>query len=163
MDEHGAVAKIKSGAVVIPIYHYQSAKTYRARWVESGKRQAAESANLDKLKAKVRKVAQRLSKAVVEINTLSEEQSLIVAEVLRRGLTLSDLDRIQGRPDPIALGDAIDEFLEAVAADVSDSERNERTLRGHCRSFQKAIGGNKFIGQILPKQIDKWIRSGSVS
>ena len=163
MGKCGPVVTIKSGAIKIPIHYIPSKNCYRAWWLENGKRPEMQSADLNKLKAKVRKVAQRLSKAVVEINTLSEEQSLIVAEVLRRGLTLSDLDRIQGRPDPIALGDAIDEFLKAVAADVSDSERNERTLRGHCRSFQKAIGGNKFIGQILPKQIDKWIRSGSVS
>jgi len=163
MDEHGAVARIKSGAVVIPIYHYLSANTYRARWVESGKRQAAESANLDKLKAKVRKVAQRLSKAVEEIDTLSEEESAILAEIRRRGITLGDLERIKGLPDPITLEDAIDEFLEAVAANVLDSERNERTLTGHCRALEKAIGKKKLIGQILPKQINKWIRSGSVA
>ena len=163
MGEHSAVARIKSGAVVIPIYYYPSKQSYRARWVESGKRQAAQGANLDKLKAKVRKVAQRLSKTGKEIDSLSEEESAILAEIRRRGISLGDLDRLKGLPNPVTLEEAIDEFLEAVAADVSDSERNERTLRGHCRAFEKAIGKKKLIGQIVPKQIDKWIRSGSVS
>ena len=163
MSKDGPVVIVKSGAVKIPIHYIPSKNCYRAWWLENGKRPEMQSANLDKLKAKVRKVAQRLSKAVEEIDTLSEEESAILAEIRRRGITLSDLDRIKGLPDPITLEEAIDEFLEAVAADVSDSERNERTLRGHCRAFQKAIGRKKLIGQILPKQIDKWIRSGSVS
>lgn len=163
MGKDGPVATIKSGAIKIPIHYIPSKNCYRAWWLENGKRPEVQSANLDKLKAKVRKVAQRLSKAVEEINTLSEEESAILAEIRRRGISLGDLDRLKGLPDPITLEEAIDEFLEAVAADVSDSERNERTLRGHCRAFEKAIGKKKLIGQIVPKQINKWIRSGSVS
>ena len=40
MGKHSSVARIKSGAVVVPIYYYPSKQSYRARWVESGKRQA---------------------------------------------------------------------------------------------------------------------------
>jgi len=163
MDSDGPIARIKSGQVLINIYHLKERGAYLAKWQESGRHRRAQATDLNKLKAKVRKVAQRLSKAVEEIDTLSEEESAILAEIRRRGITLSDLDRIKGLPNPVTLEEAIDEFLEAVAADVSDSERNERTLRGHCRAFQKAIGRKKLIGQILPKQIDKWIRSGSVS
>ena len=163
MGEHSAVARIKSGAVVIPIYYYPSKQSYRARWVESGKRQAAQGANLDKLKAKVRKVAQRLSKTGKEIDSLSEEESAILAEIRRRGISLGDLDRLTNLPSPVTLGEAVNDFLEAVAADVTDSERNQRTLRGHCRSFEKAIGKKALLGQITPKQIDKWIRAGQVA
>ena len=163
MDKDGPDAVIKSGSVSIPIYFVPSKNAYRAVWIEDKRRLNMQSANLDKLKAKVRKVAQRLSKAVVEVANLSPEDQLILAEIRRRGISLSDLDRIKGLPDPVTLKEAIDEFLRAKKADVLDSERHSRTLTGHCRQFEKAIGKNKLIAQIIPKQINKWIRSGSVA
>jgi len=163
MDKGGPIVTIKSGAVRIPIYYLQNKNRYRARWVEGSSRKEAQGTNLEKLKAKVRKVAQRLSGPVVKVADLSPEDQLILAEVWRRGISLGDLDRLTGLPNPVTLGEAVGDFLEAVAADVTDSERNQRTLRGHCRSFEKAIGKKALLGQITPKQIDKWIRAGQVA
>ena len=163
MGKDQAAAVVKSGNVSIPIYFVPSKNTYRAVWVEDKRRRNMQKRDLDILKAKVRKVAQRLSGAVVEVASLSPEEQLIVAEIRRRGISLGDLDRLTGLPSPVTLGEAVNDFLEVVAANVTDTERNQRTLRGHCRSFEKAIGKKALLGQITPKQIDKWIRAGQVA
>ena len=153
MNRTGPAATVKSGPVTIKIYWLDSKKSYLAKWMEGGKERRIRNKDLGKLKVSARKAATRMSSGTIDLANLPPEQSAICREVVRRGITLSDLDAISAI-EPATVREASDKLLESKA-DTSHGHR--RTLQSHLVQFCLKFGERR-ITSIEATEIDQWLQ-----
>ena len=168
-DEEAWPVYVKSGPVVIPIYKdvekcRGDRVFYMARWTDSeGKRHKLRNKDLEALKKKTRKVAQTISRnsPTLELENLTDDQIAVCAEVIRRGLTMTDLDRVAGLPDQIPVDEAIDRFLADKAKQEARSDRHIRTLRGTLGKLKEFLKKRKrkTLQSVTKADFDAWINS----
>ena len=155
------IIRVKS--VSIPIYPY-SAKglenAYQARFQDgNGKRVRWASKSLKALTERCRDKARQMASSSVDLTTLTADQVALCKEVIRRGITFQDLERLNIAPEPVQLRTAVAEFLRAKAAAATGSERHFRNLTSHLKSFQESVGPKTLLCSITPMDVDKWVNT----
>jgi integrase len=160
-EDKGPVATVRVGAVRIKIYDSKALGCYLAKWTHAGKQRRMKGVDLDKLKRKVKAKAKEIDKGMPDLDALDDEQLAVIREVLRRGIRIEDLGKLQGLPDAVKLSVAVSDFLAAKKASQGRSERHYRTLSGHLRTLVKAIGGARPLAEITPAELDAWLRKSS--
>jgi len=148
-----AVARIKYGMVNIPIYRESDRDTYCARWTHEGVRKRLRNKNLSELKANVRKTARRLETGSPDLDNITEEQANLFREVLRRGITIGDLDKIQKTSDK-HIEDAIEYYRDSVRE--STGGPYQQSLKTHLGQFAKAFPGRK-LSTLTADELDRWL------
>jgi integrase len=161
----GPVDTVKSGPVTIGIYkEVEPGKVlYAARWTEGGIRRRFRRKDLKTAKEDARKTARRLASGAptLELEKLTPAQVALCAEVIRRGITMTDLDRVAGLPEQIAVDKAIDLFLAAKAKQKARSDRHIRTLRGTLGKLKDFLKKRrrKTIQSVTKHDFNHWIES----
>ncbi|MDA0766902.1 MAG: hypothetical protein O3A92_08790 [Verrucomicrobia bacterium] len=148
----GPVATVKAGAVRIPIYFIQSRETYMAKWTEGGRDRRKKGRDLAKLKIDVRKTAKAIDAGTIDFATLSPAQKAACEEVIRRGLTVDQLNGLRSLK-PTSTQSAVAEYL-ASKADASGS--HIKTLKTHLNQFCLQFG-KRPLSSIQTGEIDKWL------
>lgn len=151
----GPVDTVKSGSVAIPIYHLEARQCYLAKWNEGDAAKRKQGKDLASLKKDVRKIAKRISSGTMDLTDITPEQATVCREVVRRGITLADLDTIAS-VKPRTVQEAIDRFLQAKA-DAGTSSPYRRTLATHLQQFAKTFG-SRLVSSITPEEIDQWLQ-----
>ena len=139
--------------VNIPIYREADRGTFCARWMQDGARKRLRNKDLRLLKENVRKTARRLESGSPDLDNLTEEQSILVREVLRRGVTLGDLDKIQQTSDKV-IEDAVKSLRDSVRE--STGGPYQQSLRTHLNQFTKAFPGRK-LASFTVDELDDWL------
>ena len=103
-EDKGPVTTVRRGAARVPIYKINvkgRGEYFLAKWTRRGKMVRILRKDLDALRAIVRKRLTADDAEVPDLDTLDDSQLAVIREVIRRGVTLSDLERLATAPAPI--------------------------------------------------------------
>ena len=162
------VAWVKEGMFKVPIYEdldgfkaeggkRQKGKRryYYARYRVAGSstRTTVRRKNLDDLKKTLKKTLQSLAVGVPDLDNLTVEQSLAVSELLRRNITVADLDKLEKTTDK-TIEDAIERYRDSVRE--STGGPYQQSLKTHLGQFAKAFSGRK-LATLGVDELDRWL------
>jgi integrase len=154
----GPVSHVKVGPGRIPIYYHDARGVYRAQWTENGKRREMQARKLEKLRARLRKVAENFNHNGLTVGDLTATQAETLRLVIDRKITPSTLEALQG-VESISLEAATKAFLEAKR---DCSTNHAVTLRTHLRQLCRDFG-TRPLSAISTKALDAWLIENAAS
>jgi len=147
------VAEVKHGLFKVPIYkdgdRYFYAR-YRSRG--SSRRERIRRNKLPDLKKAIIAIIKDIELGVPDLGNLTVDQSLVVAEVLRRNITIGDLDKIQKQSD-VEVEDAVAGFR---ASKANDSGPYQQSIKTHLGQFVKAFPG-RMLASFGTVELERWL------